>query len=221
MLSAVDVANMQRLAALLNEYVREMGVDPRVVTIASGITPWGPIYILSKAEVESLNLDNSSAPSDEGSADWRVQPTGNGAMAVTTQTQDGAGRVASLGIMCLQSTRKSVLVQLAVRDDTKDWAQVFKMKPSPQSFEFELDGKDTELNAERLVSPVTRSGNGAVLTFAITMDELRRMMNARSIDLNGFTDMATQSWSGELGGRFSMAGSPAVIGLALRNCVSR
>lgn len=38
-LSAVDVANMQHLAAMLNEYVRGMGIDPRLVSMASEITP--------------------------------------------------------------------------------------------------------------------------------------------------------------------------------------
>lgn len=41
-LSAVDVANMQHLAAMLNEYVRGMGIDPRLVSMASEITPWNP-----------------------------------------------------------------------------------------------------------------------------------------------------------------------------------
>ena len=102
-LSAVDMANTQQLAALLNEYVRQMGVDPRLVTIASNITPWETIYVLSRAEAESLNLDNSSAPANPTSSNWNVQPIGNGAIAITTQTQDGAGRIASLGIMCVRS----------------------------------------------------------------------------------------------------------------------
>jgi hypothetical protein len=118
--SGVDVANMQRLEALLNEYVRRMGIDPRLVTIASSITPWDPIYLLSAAELTSLNLDNNSAPSNNASAVWSVEPFQNGAVATTSQPQNGAGRLASLGIMCLNSTADAFIVKLAVSDETKD-----------------------------------------------------------------------------------------------------
>lgn len=218
-LSAVDVANMQKLAALLNEYVRRMGVDPRLVTIASTITPWEPIYLLSSAEMNSLNLDNESTPSNEASAGWMVQPLGNGAMAATQQTQDGAGRVASLGIMCLQPTPGKIIVRLTVRDDTKDWGHAFGLDLLPLGFIFAIDGKFDELNGNRLVSPVRVMSNGATFAVAISNDELGRMISAKSVDMAASLPEATSRWTGRLGGTFSMAGAPDVIGLALKNCV--
>jgi hypothetical protein len=174
-LTAIDMANMQRLAAL-----------PKLVTIASAITPWEPVHLLSSAELKSLNLDNSSAPSSGTPAVWSVQPAGDGAMAITTQTQDGTGRTASLGIMCLQSMPNMIIARLAVKDDTKDWAQVFSsLDLSPQDFTFQIDGKYKSLDAKRLVSPVKRSGNGAMLTLAVLKDELGSMMKAKSVELSG------------------------------------
>jgi hypothetical protein len=94
-LSALDMANMQRTAALLNEYVRQMGVDPRLVSIASAITPWQSIYLLSSAKIASLNLDTNSSASVNTNSDWSVQPSGNGAIALTTQAQDGTSAIFS------------------------------------------------------------------------------------------------------------------------------
>jgi hypothetical protein len=221
-LSAIDMANMQRLAALLNEYVKEMGIDPKLVTIASSITPWTPIYVLSSAELKSFNLDNSSAPKGGTSANWSVQPAGNGAMATTMQSQDGAGRMAALGIMCLQSLPNMIIVQLAVRDDNRDWAQAFSSSGlSPQHFVFKIDGTYGELGSSRLIGPVARTGNGVSLDLAVTKDELGKIMWAQSVEIAAFVNMASQRWTGELGGTFSMTGAPAVIGLALKNCVSQ
>ena len=218
-ISAVDVANMQRLAALLNEYVRRMGVDPRLVTIASGITPWDPIYLLSSAELKSLNLDNTSPVDTGASADWHVQPTADGAMAITTQSQDGAGRAASLRIMCFQANPHTIVVELSVTDETRDWAAAFKAGLSPQNFAFDLDGKYESLNATRLVGPVRLSKGGVTLALVISEDELGRMLKAKSLDIAGFVHMASLRWVGELGGTFSMAGAPSVVRLALKNCI--
>jgi hypothetical protein len=221
-LSAVDMANMQRLVASLNEYVRRMGVDPRLVTLASAITPWEPIYLLSSAELQSLNLDNTSAPKSDSSSNWSVQPAGDGAMAVTTQMQDGTGRMASLGVMCHQSLPKMFIVKLFVSDDTKDWGYIFgSVDLDVQMFELSSDDEVSTLHHGRLIMPVKRAGNGASLGLIITNDEFQKMMRAKTVSISGFTNMASQSWTGPLGGTFSMAGAAAVVGLALKNCVSQ
>jgi hypothetical protein len=221
--SATDLANMQHLAAILNEYVRGMGVDPRLVSMASAITPWEPIHLLSSAELTSLNLDNSSTPANELSADWRVQPIGDGAMAITTQAQDSAGRLASLAIMCLRSMPDAVVVRLSVRDDTTDWRSLFASPNlSPPHFTFALDGVYGRLDSQRLASPVEQLGNGVTFAFLITKEELARMMGARSVELDGAaSSFIYREIGGPLGGTFSMLGSPPVIDLALKNCVSQ
>ena len=202
-----------------------MGVDFRLVTLASAITPWEPIYLLSSEELRSLNLDNMYAPNSDSSSNWSVQPVGDGAMAVTTQMQDGTGRTASFGIMCRQSLPNIFIVQLVVKDDTKDWAYIFSSFSSdelrPQSFDFDIDGQFRKFAANRLIMPVKRAGNGASLVLAITKDELLKIIGAKSLGITGFANMASQSRTGTLGGTFSMAGAAAVIGLALKNCVKQ
>jgi hypothetical protein len=45
------------------------------------------------------------------------------------------------------------------------------------------------------------------------------MLNAKTVEIAGFVNMAAQSRTGELGGTFSMVGTPDVVALALKNCV--
>jgi hypothetical protein len=224
--SGVDVANMQRLAAQLNEYVRQMGIDPRLVTIASSITPWDPIYLLSAAELKNLNLDNSSAPSNSTSAVWNVEPFQDGAVAITRQPQDGAGRRASLGIMCSHSTTDAFIVTLAVSDDTQDWSDVVSILNSTDDslfhfLFFAIDGDNTEyLDGNRFFGRFERAGNGLSLTFAISKQELKLVMKAKSVEVAASVVHMVERAVGELGGTFSMAGAPAVLDLALKNCPS-
>ena len=178
--------------------------------------------MLSSAQLKSLNLDNTSAPTSENLADWRVQPAGNGAMAISAQTQDGTGPVASLAIMCLRSMPNWIVVRLSVRDHNKDSSRGFNSHDlSPQYFEFQVDEEYHKLDRQQLVSPVGRLGNGAMLGFAVADEELERMVAANTVELARFTSRAVESWTGKLGGTFAMTGSQAVIALALRNCMSQ
>ena len=219
-LSAVDFANMQKLTAVLNEYVREMGVDPRLVSMASKITPWDPIYRLNKTELESLNLDTTPTKTG-GSANWQVQPAGNGAMAITNQMQDGAGRTATLAIMCSRYQKQAVIIKLLVQDKSVDWAAIFShpFDKTPQNYDFELDGRYLTLDSRRQVSPIEQTGDGASLAFLATSNELAALMKARTARLGGFTNMSIERVSGPFGGTFSMTGSSPVVQLALKNCV--
>ena len=47
-----------------------------------------------------------------------------------------------------------------------------------------------------------------------------RAMTATLFKIAAFVNMASLRSTGQLGGTFKMAGSPAVIGLAFKNCVS-
>jgi hypothetical protein len=223
-LSALDVANMQRLAATLNEYVRSMGVDPRLISMASAITPWDPIYRLSKAELGGLNLDTSPGQAESnGPANWQVQPAGNGAMAITNEMQDGTGRTASLAIMCRRSQPRGVILRLWVQDKSVDWSSVFSNlnDPTPQYYDVDLDGTTYKVDSQREATPIQPFGDGASLAFFVTHNELATIMKAKTATLNGFTSMAVQRVSGPFGGRFSMTGSSPVIRLALKNCVDQ
>lgn len=217
-LSAIDMANTQQLTALLNEYVRRMGIDPRLISIASGITPWEPIYLVGSAELVSLNLDNISLSS--GDASWSVQPAGNGAIAITRQQQNGAGRVASFGIMCFQSRPSAPILLLDVVDDTVNWSLFNSSDLMPQNFVFQLDGQFAQLPSDRLVDSLKLSAHGISLMLSISENELQKIMLARSVEIAAFANMATQRATGELGGTFSMTNARAVIGLALKNCAA-
>src|ERR1019366_11650 len=161
-------------------------------------------------------------PNSEASADWSVQPVGNGAMAITVQKQDGAGHVTSLAIMCRQSMPNEIIVQLGVKDN-KGWADdVSSLELSPQDFKFAVEGNyDDEFYGKRVVSPVTRSGNGATMALAISKEDLDRMMKAKAVRVRWSIDHADLGLTGELGGTFFMMAAPAVIDLSLKNCESQ
>jgi hypothetical protein len=83
-----------------------------------------------------------------------------------------------------------------------------------------VDGDDGYLHANPLIDRVERVGTGASLTLAISKQELELMRNAKSVEVAANFAMVVERASGELGGKFSMAGAPAVIDLALKNCPS-
>ncbi len=218
-LSAVDMSNMQRLLSVLAEYVHEMGVDTRLVTMASTITPWQPIYVLSERELTILNLDNSQPPAQQAGGNWSVRPAGNGAMAVTTQVQDGAGRVAILALSCATRVPNIVFASILLQDKNQPWTEAFeKLQFKVQDITFNIDGQYTSLEAARLVDPIERHGDGVTFKLALTKAELQRMILARTVELSAFVDMVTIRFVGDLGGTFSMAGAADTISLALRNC---
>ena len=219
-ISAVDMANMQRLTAVLNEYVRQMGVDQRLVTIASSITPWEPIYLLSKEELNALNLDNTSPTDTQSPANWRVLPVGNGAMAYVEARQNGAGRIASLGLICVEGIQPIIIARLEVYDQTIDWNTADKNGLELQYFNFEPDGNNQSLNIDRLIDPVEVSSHGVLLGLTITDDELEQMLKAKSLEIDGFDSMFVLRSVGPLGGTFPMTGASDVVRLAFKNCIS-
>ena len=219
-ISALDMANMQRLTAVLNEYVRRMGVDQRLVTIASTITPWEPIYLLSKEELKALNLDNTSPTDTQSPANWRVLPVGNGAMAYVEAPQNGAGRIASLGLTCVEGTPSMIIARLEVHDQTIDWNMAEKNGLEPQYFNFKPDGNNQSLNPDRLIAPVEVSNRGVLLGLTITNDELEQMLKSKSLEIDGFVSMFVLRAVGPLGGTFPMTGASDVVRLAFKNCIS-
>ncbi|EKS34245.1 hypothetical protein HMPREF9695_04155 [Afipia broomeae ATCC 49717] len=57
--SSVDRSADQLLTALLLEYIVRMGIDPRLVSLAGTIPPWGEMRWLSSSELIDLKIDNS------------------------------------------------------------------------------------------------------------------------------------------------------------------
>ena len=78
--NSIDRSTDQLLTGLLLEFVIRMGVDPRLVSVASSVAPWEEMKWLNASEITDLKIDNSEisfTPLD-------IEPFGNaGAFAET------------------------------------------------------------------------------------------------------------------------------------------
>jgi hypothetical protein len=210
---------MQQLISVLTEYVRAMGVSTQLVTLASTITPWEPIYLLSETELAALNLDNSRPPASATADAWRVEPYGTGAAAISIQRQDGAGRIAVLSLACSRQTPELILARIVVRDSTRDWAVINGISVGQNDLELRVDGQSHYLAKERLADGPYIIESSITFDITLTRAELMAMINADSIEISLFQGMFLYRAVGVLGGTFSMEGAAEKIALALRNCV--
>jgi hypothetical protein len=105
LLSGKDYSEAQRLQSLLVEYVREMEVDPGLVTLASSAPPWGPMRYLSADERSTYRVDSAGAAAGE----WSLHPAGDGRLlAAIDHTQHG--EVFQLIVSCGQVGSEGTLI---------------------------------------------------------------------------------------------------------------
>ncbi len=75
---SVDLSAEQLISALVIDYVFRMGVDPRVVSVASTTLP-GEMHFFAVAELTELNVVWSAGSFDP----WAIEPYGGGVVAYT------------------------------------------------------------------------------------------------------------------------------------------
>lgn len=213
-----DISAAQGLVAVLNAFVEEMGVSTELVTLASLVPP-AEIYQLSRSELLSFKLDNTSAEPAAGAA-WDVVPAQDGALAITMQKQNGAGRVASLAVGCRAADPTIVYVTVRVEDETKPTLSDELKGLMPEEVFAELDGKSVRIEASRVVGPFRPSGRGAAMMIVVTREEVSTLASAKRLRLYGDSGAALWRAYGELGGAFSMEGAADAIRLALKTCPS-
>jgi hypothetical protein len=96
-LNAIDMSTSQLLTGLLVNYVVEMGVDPRLVSVASLTAPGVAIKPLDKVQLEELNIVTDRPIIG---ADWILYPVGSGLVTKTTQIQDDTKSVINYRFFC-------------------------------------------------------------------------------------------------------------------------
>jgi hypothetical protein len=80
--SAIDMSVNQLISALLIDYAFRMGVDPRVVSIASSTLP-GEMHFFSEKELWELKINWSPSSFEP----WAIEPYGSGVVAYS-KTRD-------------------------------------------------------------------------------------------------------------------------------------
>ncbi|TQV84352.1 hypothetical protein [Aliikangiella coralliicola] len=83
-----DISSTQLVAAVILDYVISMGIDPKLVAIASKIPPNIPIRELNEKELHELQIDNSTPLASP----WRLEPVENGIVAENQQKQSFFGK---------------------------------------------------------------------------------------------------------------------------------
>lgn len=123
-IKTLNVSSTQFVSAILLEYVMRMGVNPRLVTLASQTPPNMPIRLLNSKELYELQVDNSIPLPGV----WRIEPKKEGVIALIEQTQMFFGRrnqVISAEVFCKKGNkRKPILLireKLSASVLTLDW----------------------------------------------------------------------------------------------------
>ena len=73
-------SSAQVTTAVLGAYIKHMGIDHRLLDLAS-VTEPGKIHVLSLREAQLLNVDNTDPPK----APWRLEADANGHLALVTE----------------------------------------------------------------------------------------------------------------------------------------
>lgn len=104
MFSAIDVSDEQLISGLVLEYTVRMGVDARLITLASQTRPTD-IHVLSVKEAEDLKV--SWDP--DAMTEWKIQPFDGGIVA-SIESQDKRGK---LNVFCKGQNKSIVYSQEA------------------------------------------------------------------------------------------------------------
>lgn len=214
-------SDAQIITAALYEYVREMGVDVTMVSIASSVADADQLHLFDQQELDVLTI-NTNKPSDTREH-WRIEPMGNGVAAIVTQVQDSSGKVASLSIACGELDREGATIFFAFRDDDIDWSFVNRSWrfPLPMATEIRLKDKGQWLTATGSINdvPVSVTADGTIyFSLAMTKDSASSIYDAELIEVSAFHSMALMRTTGPIEGVFGTKTASQAISLALKNC---
>lgn len=96
-LTAIDMSTSQLLTGLLVSYVVEMGVDPRLVTVASLTGPGENIKLFNRNQLEALNIVTDRPIV---SSEWNLRPVKKGLIAEIVQIQDDTKSILKYYLFC-------------------------------------------------------------------------------------------------------------------------
>jgi hypothetical protein len=127
---AIDLSRNQLISALVIDYVFRMGVDPRVVSIASATLP-GDIRYFSKTELDEFMV-NWSPDSFEP---WSIEPSGLGIVAYS-KTRD---KKETVTFFCRRDKIPRILITAPIfRDASKLQEAINALEDGPQALGMKL-----------------------------------------------------------------------------------
>jgi hypothetical protein len=124
--NAIDFSAQQLLSALLIDYVMHMGVDPRLVVMASSISPT-EVHYLSQEEAEELKVSWEPQKFEP----WSIDAYGNGVVAYT-KTRD---RRTTVTLFCRRDKTPRVLVTFPMVMDANNTMSLFGSLADVKAFD--------------------------------------------------------------------------------------
>jgi hypothetical protein len=213
-LTALDAAGLQKLSASLTSYAREMGVDPQLVEMASQITPWEPIKILTGRELADFHVVTTSPPR----AKWSIEVIRSDAIATVDENINGTDSL-TISIYCASDNRRPTLY-VATHRNNFHWNKQSEISLNDR---YEL-GKDTFIIDNRNVSDVAgrfskitvEDKTTASFKLILARREVAAILAGRTLKISAWEP----KFNGfDLGGKVSLQGAAAIIPYVLKNCV--
>ncbi len=179
LLSGKDFGEAQRLQALLFDYVKEMDVDPGLVTLASSVPPWTPMRYLSAEEITKYHVNSAQQPTGYGQ--WSLEPDDHGGLvAGITLTQHG--EAFKLIVFCDQQMGTALLLE-----DYNPYLKehISDIKKSMQGGVITVNPKNYIVSFEKIKISVLPSPDDPAVLFAFKTDsdQLSKIWDGSSITL--------------------------------------
>jgi hypothetical protein len=226
--SSIDKSADQVLAGILLDYTLRMGVDPKVVAIASSIPPWEKIRWLTQDEMLAWKFDNTHR--QYGSL--MLQPFGR--LGSYVETKSFRGKEESyLRIFCKKGVDEPFLV--FVVDSSVLGVHVPENSEAKSIFIEEARSLlsrmvlSLELEHEKIPSlrfateevKAVKSGDtmqvyNVVRALGISRDKMRSLRGVALVDAG---DLARAEWTFQDFVKFQIKGDSRLVQLAMRNCV--
>jgi hypothetical protein len=214
--SSIDRSTDQLLTGILLEYVTRMGIDPKLVSLASSIPPWEDIKWLNDQELIDLRLENSITSYTPLSLE-AFGPAGSYVETVSRSVYYSIRH----RIYCKGNANSPYVAFLtsSTRAESKSLAESFGTTIKQSSLV--VTGDDVErtyplrLAALEISPDETQTVQAAVAIVGATMSELQR---AKRVELRG-ESLSRNLMNIAFWLSFDLAGDRRKIGIASRSCV--
>jgi hypothetical protein len=218
--SAIDESADQILMGILLEYVLRMGVDTRIVSIASSIRPWEDIRWLTAEETLAWNIDNTHRHYTD----------------LTLRAFQRPGRESHLGAYVEVSNVRSgdssylrIFCQTPVKDPLFTFITVPGLAPdrvasilSRMNIELGFGSDRRSLPLQVLPDVQGVEQKDGVRVFALVRaigfarPDAERLTRVALVDNGG---LGRSDWTFQDSVKFRIQGDHRLIGLAMKNCV--
>jgi hypothetical protein len=197
----IDLSGSQEVSGTLVSYVAKMGVDPRLVSIASSASPEN-VHFLTAQELAVFKI----TVDDDAFGPWEIKPFGSGVVAISETPDHGKAAM----LVCAQDGAPRLVIADKVFGDGKDLQDAVSGLTGVDALGLKLPGRNAS---------VVKGDDGApLLEISLTGLDLRKTFSAQDlgVDVGNYAPHAVWGW---LGYTFNTQNAAESFRVALRNCI--